>query len=135
MSDVLKPFKPETRGFIGNFDYQISQEMRLRSQGDQWDLFSGKISPKQYGKTLQEIFIRTGEEGYFDTLDNDQRNGRNIDRVLSSYIYGWDEGTNQEQKIATESKIIQLMSSVQSITANNFEHEKVFEKLKKRIDR
>ena len=48
-------------------------------------------------------------------------NGRNIDRILSSYIYGWDEGTNQNQKITTESKIIQLMSSVQSITANNFE--------------
>ena len=135
LSDVLKPFKPEIRGFTGNFDYQISQEMRLRSQGDKWNLFSGKISPKQYGKTLQEIFIRTGKEGYLDTLNNDQRNGRNIDRVLSSYIYGWDEGTNQKQKIATESKIIQLMSSVQSITANNFEHEKVFEKLKKRIDR
>ena len=132
LSEVLIPFKPEVRGFIGSFVFEISQEMRLRAQGDKWDLFSGRISPQQYGEVLQEIFIRTGEEGYLDTLDNDQRNGRNIDRVLSSYIYRWDEGTNQEEKAATESKIIQLMSSVQGHASANFEHEKVFEKYKEK---
>jgi len=132
LSDVLKPFKPEIRGFIGTFDFEVSQEMRLRAQGDKWDLFAGRTSPEQYGKNLQEIFIRTSNDGYLDILDGDQRNQRNIDRVLSSFIYKWGNEKDNEQKIATESKIIQLMSSVQGNTANNFEREKVFEELKER---
>ncbi len=130
LSDVLKPFKPEIRGFVGYFDYQISQEMRLRSQGDKWNLFSGRTTPKQYGDTLQEIFIRTGEDGYLDTLDNDQRNQRNLDRILSSYIFKWGAQTNKDQAAATESRIIQLMSSVQGTKANNFEHKKIFDQYK-----
>ncbi len=130
LSNVLKPFKPEVRGFIGYFDFNISQEMRLRSQGDKWDLFSGRTSPEQYGKTLQEIFIRTGDEGYLDILDGDQRNQRNIDRVLASFIYKWGNDTNQEDEVATESKIIQLMSSTQGSEANNFERKKIFDKYK-----
>ena len=131
LSNILKPFKPEIRGFSVWLDYDISQEMRLRSQGDKWDLFAGKITPKQYGDTLQEIFIRTGEEGYLDTLDNELRNQRNLDRILSSFIYRWDEGTNQEEKLATETKIIQLMNSVQGFTGNNSNCKKVFNKYKK----
>ncbi len=130
LSDVLKPFKPEIRGFVGNFDYQISQEMRLRSQGDKWNLFTGRTSPQQYGDTLQEIFIRTGEEGYLDTLDNDQRNQRNLDRILSSYIFRWGDETNVEQSAITESRIIQLMSSIQGIEANNFRNKKIFDEYK-----
>ncbi len=130
LSNILKPFKPEIGGFIGNFDFNISQEMRLRSQGDKWDLFSGRTSPEQYGKTLQKIFKRTGDEGYLDILDGDQRNQRNIDRVLASFIYQWDDETNKIKKAAIESKLIQLMSSAQGNKANNFERMKIFEKYK-----
>ena len=130
LSKVLKPFKPKIKGFTGWLDYNISQEMRLRSQGDKWDLFAGKITPEQYGKTLQEIFVRTGEEGYLDTLDNDLRNQRNVDRVLAAFIYKWGNETNAMLKEATDSKIIQLMSSIQGNKANNFEREVIFDKYK-----
>ena len=131
LSEVLKPFKPEIRGFVGNFDYDISQEFRLRSQGDKWDLFSGRISPEEYADTLQEIFERTGEEGYLDQMDIDRRNARNIDRILASYIFKFDSSTNKEQNTAVELRVVQLMGSVQSAVANNYYNKETLEKMGK----
>ncbi len=112
ISDILKPFRPDVQGFVGNFNFDLSQEFRLRFEGDKWDLFAGKISPENFANSMQEIYVRTGQEGYNDILDADKRNARNIDRILASYIFQLDE-TNVKKNNDIESKIIQLMKSSQ----------------------
>jgi len=93
-------------------------------------LFSGRITPEEYADTLQEIFERTGEEGYLDQMDIDRRNARNVDRILASYIFKFDSSTNKEQNTAVELRVVQLMNSIQGADANNYYNNEAIEKMR-----
>lgn len=129
MSGPLEPFKPHVEGFSGGFAYNISTEFGLRYEGNKWLLYSGAMSPQEFGKQAQELFDRTGRVGYEDELDRQRKSIRNVDRILAAQLWlGYCD--RPIPTIEQSEKIRQLLNAIQS-TAHDFAYsEQWFEQTK-----
>ena len=112
LSPLLEAFKPRIEGYAGWFDYRISTAVKLKAEGFRWTLFAGKMTPEEYGEVINEVYDRTGEEGYKELLHKDQQNIRNLERILDGLtvrqLYAPQDGGDLDRE-----KMLQLVDSMQ----------------------
>ncbi len=118
----LKAFKPKLQGYTGSFAYDISTAVSLLDKGNRWTLYSGQMTPEQNAADMQEMYDRTGDEGYYKQLDLLYRRVRNTERVVASKLALRISQNDKEQKELT-SKLVKIDQALQIVAHGYYSYQ------------
>jgi raffinose/stachyose/melibiose transport system substrate-binding protein len=112
---ILKPFEPRMEGFTGNFQYDISTPVKLIVEGNRWPLYTGQMSPEEFGRRAAEVYEKSGAEGYEENLYKHNRNVRNLERILGALLAQETCGEVEDAE-RHDQKVQQILQSSQDFS-------------------